>query len=201
TLRAAVDWSYDLLSEPERVLLRRLAVFTGGWTLEAVETVCADDERRTTNDEGRSDPLVLRPSSYLLCRDEVIDLLGRLMDRSLAVAETEPADGEVRYRLLETIRQYAHEKLHEAGETPVVRERHLRYFLALAEQAEAGMRGPREVACLDQLELEHGNLRAALAWSQTRPGGPAAGEGDWLGLRPGWAVLTFWGVHNSRGQG
>src|SRR6202035_1116239 len=112
TLRALIDWSYDLLSEPERLLLRRLSVFAGGWTLEAAEAVCAE--------EG-------------IERWEVLDLLTALVDKSLVVEEP---GAETRYRLLETIRQYSRERLLEAGESAAVQRQHRDWCLALAERAE-----------------------------------------------------------------
>jgi predicted ATPase/class 3 adenylate cyclase len=167
TLRAAIDWSYDLLSEPERTLLRRLAVFAGGWTLEAAETVCAD--------EG-------------LAGDEVLDLLAQLVDKSLVMVGE-----EVRYRLLETIRQYAQEKLVEAGEAEEVRGRHLEVFAKLAEQVE-----PDLAVRLMRLETEHDNLRAALEWC--RSGQESAEMGQRLGaaLGPFWYARGYW--HEGRAQ-
>jgi predicted ATPase/class 3 adenylate cyclase len=152
TLQAAMDWSYDLLSPEECSLLRRLAVFMGGWSLEAAEGVCAG---------GGIDAL------------DVLDLLSHLVDKSLVVVEQPelraaqgPAiGGEVRYRLLETVRQYASSKLMEAGETEPVRERHLDYFLGLAEETEPTLYSPQAKVGLDHLEREHDNLRAALEWS------------------------------------
>jgi predicted ATPase/DNA-binding SARP family transcriptional activator len=141
TLRAAMDWSYDLLSDTERVLFRRLSVFAGGWTLEAAEAVCAG--------EG-------------LEADDVLDVLSHLVDKSLVVVTQ---DGETRYRLLETIRQYAHEKLREAGEAEAVRWQHASFFLSLAKTAAAEAQSAHRRAWLDRLEIEHDNLRAALGWS------------------------------------
>jgi len=117
-----VDWSHDLLSEPERVLLRRLSVFAGGWTLEAAEAVCAF---------GAGDGSC----------DDVLELLSELVAKSLVVADEQ--DGQMRYRFLETIRQYGAERLRRSGEEPAVRGRHLEWFLALAEQGRAGAAGAR----------------------------------------------------------
>ena len=114
TLRGTLDWSHDLLSEPEQRLFRRLSVFAGGWTLEAAEAVGSGDGI----EEG-----------------EILDLLSGLVDKSLVVAEA-TEDGEVRYRMLEPVRQYALEKLEESGEAEEVRRRHAAFFLALAEEAE-----------------------------------------------------------------
>ena len=147
TLRALIDWSYDLLSESERVLLRRLTVFMGGWTLEAAEAVCVN-----TADH-------LQGSSI-----EILDLLTALVNKSLVIVEREQAQ-EVRYHLLETVRQYAREKLAESGEADSLRDGHLAYFQTLAERAEPEVRGANQLMWLDRLEVELDNLRAALAWS------------------------------------
>jgi non-specific serine/threonine protein kinase len=152
TLRAAIDWSYDLLSEPERLLLRRLSVFAGGWTLEAAEAVCAGE-----GIEGW----------------EVLDLQTHLVDKSLVLVEAD-VGGEARYRLLGTIRQYAGDRLQEAGEASSLRDRHRNWFLKLAESAEGALRGPEPGPTLDRLELEHDNLRAALEWSLESPAGADA---------------------------
>ena len=114
TLQALIDWSHDLLTEPERVLLRRLAVFAGGWTLEAAEAVCVGDGVEA---------------------DAVLDLMTQLVNKSLILAEREQGQ-EARYRMLETIRQYASERLLKAGEGEQLRNRHLDFFLHWAEQVE-----------------------------------------------------------------
>jgi len=180
TLRALIDWSHDLLTEPERALLRRLAVFAGGWTLEAAEAVGGD------------------------C--DVLDLLTRLVDKSLVVADRAPGD-ETRYRSLETIRQYARDKLFDApgGESAAARDRHLAYYLRLAEDAAPRLLGPDESRWLERLATEQDNLRAALEWalesdtpSNSRPGGePGAGgaRGE-AALRLAGALLWFWERHD-----
>ncbi len=174
TLRALVDWSHDLLSEPERVLFRRLAVFAGGWTLEAAEAICARDESGETV--------------------STLDLLTGLVDRSLVVAEE--LGGEIRYRLLETLREYALERLQESGEELTLRRRHLEWVLALAERAAAEQYGPDQVSWLDRLELDHDNLRAALRWSAE------AGDVE-MGFRLGAALWHFWAArgHANEGRG
>jgi predicted ATPase/class 3 adenylate cyclase len=146
TLRALVDWSYDLLAEPERMLLRRLSVFAGGCTFEAAETVAAG-----AGIEPR----------------EILDLLGRLVDKSLVVAEPD-TKGAIRYRMLETIRAYAQEKLGAAGEATDLRDRQLAFYVQLAERAEPGLRGPEQTTWLELLKAERTNLRAALSWSHDR---------------------------------
>jgi predicted ATPase/DNA-binding SARP family transcriptional activator len=138
TLKATLDWSHDLLNEDERVLLRRLCVFAGGFDLEAAEAVCAG------------------PS---LAPAEVLPLLTELVDKSLVAAD--PVAGAMRYRLLETVREYARARLGEAGETAWAGRRHADYFLELAERAEARLPGPDRARWLDRLEADHDNLRAA----------------------------------------
>jgi predicted ATPase/class 3 adenylate cyclase len=145
TLRALIDWSYHLLSEHERILFRRLAVFVGGWTLEAAEAVCGSPK-------GEIEPV------------DILDLLTHLVDKSLAIVET--TGKESRYRRLETIRQYARERLFESEEAAQMRDRHLGYFRALAEKAEIEIVNANQVAWLNRLHAEFDNIRAALQWSQ-----------------------------------
>jgi predicted ATPase/DNA-binding SARP family transcriptional activator/DNA-binding CsgD family transcriptional regulator len=142
TLRATLGWSYEMLSEPERILFARLAVFAGGWTLVAAEAVV---------------------SGYGIEKGEVLDLLSSLVDKSLAV--TEAAAGDVRHRMLEPVRQYAQERLAKSGQRSDARSRHAAYFVAEAEAAEPELFGSRQRAWLDRLEREHDNHRAALDWS------------------------------------
>jgi len=139
TLRATMDWSYSLLSERERILFRRLSVFAGGFTLEAAEAVCTD--------EG-------------IDKGEILDVLARLVDKSLVVVEAHGGEGS--YRLLETIRQYALERLWEAGEVARLQERHWTWYTGLVARAEPELLGPRQVAWFNRFESEHDNLRAAL---------------------------------------
>jgi predicted ATPase/DNA-binding SARP family transcriptional activator len=141
TLRATIDWSYDLLSEKERILFKRLAVFSGGWTLEAAEAICGGDG--------------IEPR-------DVLDLLAQLVDKSLLMVET-TAD-EIRYRRLETIRQFAREKLFETAEAAPLQDRHLTYFLDLAEQADKEIHGPNQNEWMDRLEKEIDNFRFELSW-------------------------------------
>jgi predicted ATPase len=148
TLRATLDWSYDLLAEPERRLLNRLAVFAGGWGLEAAEAVCSDEH---------------------ITSEDVLDLLAQLVSKSLVLAD-EADDGTERYRLLETVRQYARERLLAAGEAEGVHQRHAAYFLEFAAPLEPerlypinGVAGPTAEQ-LDHLEREHDNIGVALRW-------------------------------------
>jgi predicted ATPase/DNA-binding SARP family transcriptional activator len=155
TLRATMDWSYDLLSDAERALLRRLSVFAGGFTLEAVEHVCAEVQEGSGAGEN-APPLPRSPAPLL-------DLLTALIDKSLVVVEQK--GNATRYRLLETVRQYAREKLLEANESEIYSRRHRDWFLQFAEQAAPKLRGREQLEWCERLDVEMENLRAALAWS------------------------------------
>jgi non-specific serine/threonine protein kinase len=172
TLRATLDWSYDLLSETERALLRRLSVFAGGWTLEAAEAVCAGGPFEGSN---------------------VVGLLTRLVEKSLVVAET--LNSAARYYLLETVRQYAQERLVEEGAASRLRRAHRDWCQALAEQAARELRGPQEDVWVERLETEHDNLRAALQWSKAEKDGAEAG------LRLVGALHNFWWHHDHWNEG
>ncbi|MBC7268767.1 MAG: winged helix-turn-helix domain-containing protein [Streptomyces sp.] len=139
TLRATIDWSWELLSAPERIVLRRLAVHSDGCDLAAAEAVCAGDG---------------------VAHEEVLDLVTRLVDRSFVVVVEGPVGP--RYRLLESVAAYAMERLHEMQDLTAVRDRHLRHYLALAERAEARLRHAGQRSWLARLDAETGNLRAAL---------------------------------------
>ena len=174
TLRALIDWSWELLSEPECMLLRRLSVFAGGWTLDAAERVGGDPDGSAGRDPA---------SESSVPAENVLDVLSQLVNKSLVVVE-QTQGTEARYRLLETIRQYARDKLLEVGEAAEVRDRHLQFYLAYAEAAEPYLVGPEMLAWLDRLETEHDNLRAALAWALER-------DAD-LALRLAGAIGLFW---------
>ncbi len=163
TLRATLDWSWALLYARERTLLSRLSVFAGGWTLEAAAGVCADQQ-----------------TDYWA----VVDGLDGLVNRSLVQMDESP-EGVVRYRLLESVRQHAGERLAEAGEEAATRDGHLSYFLALAEQAVQAFRGAEAGSWLDRLEIEHDNMRAALSWGR-------AGTKHEEGLQLAAALAPFW---------
>jgi predicted ATPase/class 3 adenylate cyclase len=189
TLRDAIGWSYDLLDESEQRLFRRLCAFVGGCTLEAAEGVCADPVVSSqppvvSEDEGLPS---LTTAYCLLPTDPVLEGIGSLVDKSL-LRQEEGAGGEVRFRMLETIREYGLERLEVSGEADAIRTQHAAFFLALAEQAEQGSLG------LDRLEREHDNLRAALAWSE------AAGQSE-AGLRLGGALWRFWAMRGYEGEG
>ena len=151
TLRALIDWSYDILSKNERLLLHRLAVFAGGWTLEAAEEVCV----------GQDD---ISYSQSILPND-VLDLLSQLVNKSLVIVMEHSQGGETRYRMLETIRQYAREKLLEAGGSEVIRQRHLDYFVKLTKQAEPELYRSNQLFWLNKLEDEIDNIRMAMEWA------------------------------------
>src|SRR5262249_9751615 len=154
-------WSYDGLPEAEAALVRRLSVFAGGWTLEAAEAVCGG-------------------------RDEALDLLASLEDRSLVLVEE--GAGGMRYRMLEAVREYGLEKLREDGEEEAARAAHLAWFLHLAEEVGPELRGPGPEAALTQLEAERDNLRAALRFSSVL-------TADEAGLRLVAALWPFWEMH------
>lgn len=145
TLKALIDWSYGLLSGSEQAMLRRLSVFCCGWTLDAAEAVCADG----AVDSG-----------------EVLDLVAALIDKSLVVVEA--GGGGTSYRLLETIRQYAQDRLLAEGEAQELRDRHLRYFLDLVERADSMLRGSEQQTWLSILDRHGDELRTALGWASER---------------------------------
>lgn len=171
TLRAAMDWSYDLLADPERILLQRLGVFAGGFTLEAAEGICAGDG---------------------IAAADVLDLLIHLADKSLVVVE-QAEEAEARYRLLDTVRQYALDKLAAGGAMDRLREAHRNWFLAFAERAELELRGD-QAPWVERLGLELDNLRAALDWCRS------TGESE-PGLRLAGAMGMFWDVRGIYREG
>jgi predicted ATPase len=169
TMRATLDWSHDLLSEPERELFRRLSVFSGGFTLEAAEAV------------GTAGSVAV---------EDVLGLLGTLVEQSLVVA----GGDEVRYGMLEPVRQYALEKLEQSRAAEETRRRHARFFLDLAELADPELRGPRQVEWLERLEQENDNLRAAVSWVLS------AGDYD-TAARLGWGLHSFWWTRGYQREG
>ncbi len=204
TLRSLVDWSYDLLNEAERALLCRLSVFSGGWTLESAEAVCSDCGLRIadcglgdgTPESGHSairPPASRVPAQSAIEEWEILDLLTSLCDKSLVVPET--AGATARYRLLETVRQYARDRLLARREGEFWRDRHVSFFLALAEEAEPQLKGASQQAWLERLETEHDNFRAALEWSIE--------SARWVeqGLRLTGALARFWAVRGHLSEG
>ena len=155
-----MDWSYDSLADREQMLFRRLSVSAGGWTPEAAEAV------------GRGEGI----------EEDVLDLLSGLVGKSLVVAEASSTEGGLRYRMLETVRRYARERLEEGDEVDAVRRRHAMFFLALAEEAEPAVEWGQLQERLERLETEHDNFRVALQWLLEQ------GEDTELGLRMGAAL-------------
>ena len=171
TLRATIDWSYDLLTIEERAVLRRLSVFAGGFTLEGAESACSNAGA------GGLD---------------VVDVVARLVDKSLLLYDS--AASPPRYTMLETIRRYADEKLREAGEVRTAWERHRDWYLELAETANPQLTGADQKEWMDRLEAEHSNLRAALEFSDTD------GDGEQL-LRLASSLWRFWWSRGYRREG
>ena len=172
TLREAIAWSYDLLDDPERALFRRLSAFARGWTLEAAESVASPGAE--------------------LGRD-VLELLGSLLDKSL-IQRVATSSETIRFRMLETIREFGSEQLEAAGEAEATRDRHSAFFLAAADAAESHLRGVEQKQWLDELELDHDNLRAALRRSiQARDAT--------TGLRLVAALWRFWHIHGHLDEG
>jgi predicted ATPase/DNA-binding SARP family transcriptional activator/DNA-binding CsgD family transcriptional regulator len=171
TIRATIDWSYDLLSSLVRTLLHRLSVFSGGWTLDAAEAVATGDG---------------------IDEQDLLDMLSELVDRSFVVVEAE--DVHARYRFLEPVRQYAAEQLEASGEGAQVRRKHVEYLLALIEASQKDSTGPVRAVSFKQVERELDNLRAALRWS-------LEGGSIELGLRLGAALGDFWFVNGRQSEG
>jgi len=172
TLRNAIAWSYEMLDEGEKTLFARLAAFSGGSTLEAVEAVC--------------DPRGDLP-------EDALDVVSSLLDKSL-LRQEEGQGAEPRLMMLETIREFALEKFEESDDTEAIRCAHAEYFLALAEEAEPELWGPEDAAWLNQLEQEHDNMRAALSWA-------IGHEEAELALRLGGALRWFWNMGGYYGEG
>jgi len=173
TMRDAIAWSYDLLEPDARALFRRLAVFVSGWTLEAAEAVCRADDGPTPH---------------------VLDGLADLADQSLLRSDEQP-DGEARFMMLETIREYGLERLTASGEGETTRRGHAAYYVALAEEAAPALRGPEQAVWLARLEAEHDNLRAALRWSLCEGGARLPG------VRLAGALWRFWVMHGHLSEG
>ncbi len=161
TLRASIDWSYELLTHPERALLRRLSVFAGGWTIEGAETVGANDDVPKT---------------------DILELLTNLVEKSLVALDVERG----RYRLLETIREYAQERLDQSEERDQTCARHLAFYVALAENAMPELVGPKQGAWNVRLDFERENLLAAHTWCDH------AGDGAESGLRLVHSAKQYW---------
>jgi predicted ATPase/transcriptional regulator with XRE-family HTH domain len=172
TLEAAIAWSYDLLDESEKTCLTRLGIFWGGWTFDAAEVICGDDV-------------------------EMTDTLISLLDKSL-VQTADAGDGEPRFMMLETIREFALARLSERGEMQDLRARHAHYFLHLAIMAERGLQGADQIHWMQRLNAENNNLRAALVWSLSAQSTQDDAE---LGLRAAAALWWFWWTNGQVGEG
>jgi predicted ATPase/transcriptional regulator with XRE-family HTH domain len=168
TLRATLDWSYELLTETERELFRQLSVFVGGFTLDALKSVALLDSNQS-----------------------ILETLSRLVDKSLLLVEQQ---GQPRCRFLEPIRQYAKDKLNETGESNLIQDRHLNYYLRVAEEAEPHLFGVGQQDWMNRLELDHDNLRVALAWSLERNQIEA-------GLKMAGALAWFWHSKGNLSEG
>ena len=171
TLRALIDWSHDGLSEIERILFRRLSIFSGSWSLDAAEKICSEDGIES---------------------HEISGLLTQLINKSLIEAIERTPVKEPRYRMLETIRQYAHEKLLETEGSEIIRQKHLTYFVHLVERAEPNLRAFDMVIWLDRLEDELDNIRTALEWGLKTNVETV--------LRLASALLWFWHIHNHKNE-
>jgi predicted ATPase/DNA-binding winged helix-turn-helix (wHTH) protein len=158
TVRGTVEWSYDLLDDDEKAIYRRLSVFAGGFTFESAESVVREWGRSASSDDARS-PAISGDSS-----SDMLDLLTSLSDKSLVVSR-EQADGNIRFRMLEVVREYALETLALAGEKDALIRAHAAYFLRLAEAAAEHLQRAESLSWLNLLEEEHDNLRAVLRWS------------------------------------
>lgn len=172
TLRATIEWSYNLLNEEEQQLLRRLAVFQGGSTLDALDAVCNADRALGT---------------------DLINIVGSLVDKSL-LKQSADRDFEARYLLLETIHEFASEKLRSSGEAGKIEEWHAHYYLSLSQEADANLRGPQQDRWLERLEKDHNNIRAALRWS-------SAVDEFSMGARLAAALSRFWERHSHFNEG
>ena len=172
TMRAAIAWSYRLLGEPQWRLLNRLSAFRGGWDLAAAEAVGVGGA---------------------LCEEDVLDLVSDLVEQSLVVAEARPA-AMTRYRMLVPLQEYAAEQLGQSGEAQETSGRHAAYFLGLAREGYAGLKGPDQVGWLARLEADHDNMRAALAWLI------AQGDTDRV-AELGWSLWLFWWMRGHFSEG
>ncbi len=179
TLRNTVEWSYNLLDVQEQRLFQRLSVFVGGCSLQAIEAICA------ALDDGDGE-------------GQVLDKVASLIDKSL-LQQTGQGEDELRLGMLETIREYGLERLTVSGEAEATRQAHAVYYLALAEEANAELSGPRQAVWLERLEGEHNNLRAVVRWS-LEPAEDVAQRREVL-LRLGGALAEFWHVHGHYSEG
>jgi predicted ATPase/DNA-binding SARP family transcriptional activator len=189
TLHATIDWSYRLLSFAEQLWFERCSVFVGGWTLDAAEAVAS--ELRIENEELRKD---VKNEAVLTSHFSILNLVESLVDKSLMQMHTAD-DGETRFVMLETIREFAAERLHERGGYDAVAQAHASYFLSFAEQAKPHFHGPHIAAWAARIELAHDNLRAALRWFLDHPTGAEPA------LQLGSAMYSFWHLRGYYSEG
>jgi non-specific serine/threonine protein kinase len=189
TMRGAVEWSYDLLNKEEKCLFRHLAVFAGGFTFEAAEAVAGCGLSATVTEELISEQEIVEIEQLTI---DTFDGITSLGDKSLIVSKEQP-NGEIRFRMLEVVREYALELLEMRGETKAIRRSHAEYFLALAEEAAPHLQAAQAVEWLDRLEEEHDNLRAALQWLLERDMQKAT--------RLAAAIRMFWTFHSHLTEG
>ena len=197
TLRDTVAWSYELLDSAEQQLFRRLAVFVGGCTLEGAEAVCGPRRlgaRGRAEESWPSSSLVLDPRPL----PSIFEDLASLVDKSL-LREVGRDDGEPRFAMLETVREYALERLEASGEAADMGRRHAEYYLALAEAADLKLHSPEQGIWLTRLEQDHDNLRTALTWSDIEAGDTGSTADAWLRLAG--ALSWFWYVHGHLSEG
>ena len=198
TLRDTIDWSYSLLTADERALFRQLAVFVGGCALEAVEAVWQAAGGQSMAAPGEEDgatagQAAMAAAELSFSTVGLLEGLGGLVDKSL-IRQVERADGGPRLTMLQTIREFAEERLIAGGEAGLLRGRHAAYYLGLAETAERRLSGPEQRAWLDRLDEEHANLRAALRWLLDEEDATSA-------LRLAGALWRFWFMRGYLGEG
>jgi len=198
TLKALIEWSYDLLSTSERVMFQRLSVFVGGWTLEAAEAICGDIVA------GKTYPGDVQASEgeEIGHTADVLKLLTQLINKSLVVVERRLGE-DTRYKYLETIRQYAYDRCVEGGEIDELRRRHRDWYLDFVERAEPELQGVDQVVWLEKVETEHDNIRAALRWSLQRQifDEEKRSEDADDGLRMAGALWRFWDTRGYVSEG
>ncbi len=196
TMRGAIEWSYDLLNEAEKTLFRRLAVFAGGFTFEAAESVVG--ENAVESEKAISDDKAVENKDKQLTTDhrppttDILDLITSLIEQNLLVSK-EQANGDARFYLLEVIKEFALEMLEQSSEREQMRRRHAEYFLALGERAEPFLQAAQSADWLNRLEEEHDNLRVALHWAMR-------GDAE-LGQRLSGAIWRFWWLHGHIREG
>src|SRR5262245_48133955 len=188
-MSGTVEWSYELLTDNEKQLFRRLAVFVGGFTFEAAEAVTGGQVFAEAKEEPHEEKTTTGAKPQAI---DVLECLTSLVDKSLVVAK-EQVGGEIRFRMLEVVREYALDLLEASGEAEAMRHNHAAYFRAFAEEAEPHLQGARPKEWLNRMEEEHDNIRAALRWSLAHDAGTAA--------RLAAAIRYFWNFRGYMTEG